>query len=68
MTITLAVYHLQQQELDRIQVQMDENSRVLDRMQRYLHINAAQSSFHRSLLPSLQRSDRLLGSAEGTGS
>jgi hypothetical protein len=60
-TITLAVYHLQQQELDRIQLQMDENSRILDKMQRYLHIDSADSSFHRSLLPSLQKPDRLLG-------
>ncbi len=56
-TITLAVYHLQQQELDRIQLQMDENSRILDTMQRYLHINSTESSLHRSLLPSLQKSD-----------
>ena len=53
--ITLAVYHLQQQELDRIQLQMDENSRVLDRMQSYLHINSTKSS----VLTSVQRSEGL---------
>lgn len=53
--ITLAVYHLQQQELDRIQLQMDENSRVLDKMQRYLHVNSTKSP----VLPSLPRSEGL---------
>jgi hypothetical protein len=53
--ITLAIYHLQQQELDRIQLQMDENSRVLDRMQSYLYINSTKSS----VSTSVQRSEGL---------
>jgi hypothetical protein len=53
--ITLAVYHLQQEELDRIQLQMDENSRMLDKIQHYLHISATESLYRRPLLP--QRSD-----------
>lgn len=53
--ITLALYHLQQNELDRIQLQMDESSRILNRMQHYLDINSMNSS----VLPSGQRSDGL---------
>ena len=53
--ITLAIYHLQQQELDRIQLQTDENSRVLDRMQSYLYINSTKSS----VSTSVQRSEGL---------
>ena len=34
--IILAVYHLQQQELDRIQRQIDVNNRLVDEMQRRL--------------------------------
>ena len=37
--IILAVYHLQQQELDRIQRQIDENIRLIDEMQRRLHVH-----------------------------
>ena len=36
----LAVYHLQQQELDRIQRQIDENNRIVDEMQRRLHVQS----------------------------
>jgi hypothetical protein len=38
--IILAVYHLQQRELDRIQRQIDENNRLVDEMQRRLHVHA----------------------------
>jgi hypothetical protein len=51
--ITLAVYHLQQEELDRIQLQMDENSRLLDKIQNYLHINSTESLCRRPLLPQI---------------
>ncbi len=37
--IILAVYHLQQQELDRIQRQIDVNNRLVDEMQRRLHVH-----------------------------
>ena len=37
--IIFAVYHLQQQELDRIQRQIDENIRLIDEMQRRLHVH-----------------------------
>ena len=37
--IIFAVYHLQQQELDRIQRQIDENNRLVDEMQRRLHVH-----------------------------
>lgn len=37
--IILAVYHLQQRELDRIQRQIDENNRLVDEMQRRLHVH-----------------------------
>ena len=38
--IILAVYHLQQQELDRIQRQIDVNNRLVDEMQRRLHLQS----------------------------
>jgi hypothetical protein len=38
--VILAVYHLQQKELDRIQRQIDENNCVLDEMQRRLHVQS----------------------------
>ena len=38
--IILAVYHLQQKELDRIQQQIDENNRLFDEMQRRLHVQS----------------------------
>lgn len=38
--IILAVYHLQQKELDRIQHQIDENNCLLDEMQRRLHVQS----------------------------
>lgn len=38
--IILAVYHLQQQELDRIQRQIDENNRLVDEMQQRLHVQS----------------------------
>ena len=53
LAITLVVYHLQQEELDRIQLRLDENSRVLDQMYRYLHTNFT----HSSAVPLVQRSD-----------
>ena len=37
--IILAVYHLQQQELDRIQRQIDVTNRLVDEMQRRLHVH-----------------------------
>ena len=37
--IILAVYHLQQRELDRIQRQINENNRLVDEMQRRLHVH-----------------------------
>ena len=37
--VILAVYHLQQQELDRMQRQIDENNRLVDEMQRRLHVH-----------------------------
>jgi hypothetical protein len=38
--IILAVYHLQQKELDRIQQQIDENNRLFDEMQRRLYVES----------------------------
>ena len=38
--IILAVYHLQQKELDRIQQQIDENNRLFDEMQRRLYVDS----------------------------
>lgn len=38
--VILAVYHLQQKELDRIQQQIDENNCLLDEMQRRLHVQS----------------------------
>jgi len=37
--IILAVYHLQQQELDRMQRQIDVNNRLVDEMQRRLQVH-----------------------------
>jgi hypothetical protein len=34
------VYHVQQNELDRIQQQIDENNRLFDEMQRRLHVES----------------------------
>jgi len=38
--IILAVYHLQQKEIDRMQRQIDENNCLLDEMQRRLHMQS----------------------------
>lgn len=38
--VILAVYFLQQRELDRIQQQIDENNCVIDEMQRRLHVES----------------------------
>ena len=38
--VILAVYHLQQKEIDRMQRQIDENNCLLDEMQRRLHIQS----------------------------
>jgi hypothetical protein len=40
LAVILAVYLLQQKELDRIQRQIDENNCVLDEMQRRLHVQS----------------------------
>lgn len=37
--IILAVYHLPQQEIDRIQRQIDVTNRLVDEMQRRLHVH-----------------------------